>query len=88
MVRVIGRGIKDLVDFIRKCLDAGGVPIIRGKYGGRAFENKVVVACWGKREEVEGGTILDIPPDVIRKINEKIGDWKWILEEYGGGRYY
>ena len=88
MGRIIGRGIEALIKFIKKCRDAGGVPIIRTKYGGvRLPHNSVVVACWGRGDVVKGGTITDIPPDLIDELEKTKGDWKWLLERYGGGVY-
>jgi hypothetical protein len=84
MARILGSGTSALADFIRKCLNAGGVPIIRTKYGGKRLpENKVVVACWGKGAEVPGGSILNVPADIIEEAEKRTGDWKWLSERLG-----
>jgi hypothetical protein len=84
MTRVLGSGIEALRDFVEKCIRAGGVPIIRTRYGGRRFpENKVVVACWGKGKEVPGGTILNVPSDIIEEAEKQVGDWKWLVKRLG-----
>lgn len=81
MGRILGSGTSKLKEFIEKCLAAGGVPIVRTKYGGRRLPgNSVVVACWGKGEEVPGGTITDIPPHLIEEMEKRPGDWKWLRE--------
>jgi len=80
VVKVLGRGLEALKSFARKCLDAGGVPIFRTKYGGKRLPNNaVIVACWGKGDVVKGGTITDVPIDVIEKMEKTKGDYKWLL---------
>jgi len=84
MGRVIGRGLEALRNFISKCIAAGGVPIFRTKYGGKRLPgNAVIAACWGKGKEVPGGTILDVPPDIIAEMERRTGDWKWLAERLG-----
>ena len=81
MGKVLGSGVSVLRDFLRRCTAAGGVPIIRTKYGGRRLPgNAIVVACWGKGKEVPGGTITDIPTDLIEEMERRAGDWKWLME--------
>lgn len=80
MAKVIGSGLEALKEFARRCLDAGGVPIFRTKYGGRRLpENSVVAACWGKGDVVKGGTIKNVPTDVIERMEKTKGDYKWLL---------
>lgn len=84
MAKVIGRGIEALRSFIARCTAAGGVPIFRTKYGGRRLPgNSVIAACWGKGKEVPGGTITDVPSDIIAEMEERTGDWKWLRERLG-----
>jgi hypothetical protein len=84
MVRVLGSGVDALRKFVEDCLRAGGVPIIRTRYGGKRFpENKVVVACWSKGKEVPGGTIENVPPDIIEQAEKQVGDWKWLAARLG-----
>ena len=83
-MRVLGSGTEALRRFVEGCLKAGGIPIIRTKYGGKRFpENKVVVACWGKGREVPGGTIENVPPDIIEQAEKQVGDWKWLATKLG-----
>jgi len=84
MARVIGRGLEAIRDFISKCLAAGGVPIFRTKYGGRRLPgNAVIAACWGAGDKVKGGTITDVPPDILAEMEKRVGDWKWLAERLG-----
>jgi len=84
MGRIIGRGTAAIREFIRKCKAAGGVPIFRTKYGGKRLPgNAVIAACWGKGKEVPGGTILDVPPELIEEMERRAGDWKWLEERLG-----
>ena len=80
MVKKLGSGLEELKRFARRCLDAGGIPIIRTRYGGKRLPGgAVIVACWGKGEEVPGGTITDIPLEVIERMEKTKGDYKWLL---------
>lgn len=80
MTREIGSGIKALEKFIDECESAGGIPQLRTGYGGTEFDNKLIVACYGKASQVPGGTITDIPKQLIDKCRETNGDYKYIKE--------
>jgi len=55
---------------VAQCNSAGGVPIIRTKYGGKPLPNSsVIVACWGHGNEVRGGEITNIPADVLQRLS-------------------
>jgi hypothetical protein len=84
MGRILGTGTEALKEFISKCLAAGGVPIVRTRYGGRRLpESSVIVACWGKGKEVPGGTIRGVPAEIIEEAEKRTGDWKWLSERLG-----
>ena len=84
MVNVIGEGLEGIRNFISRCLAAGGVPIFKTKYGGKRFgDNSVVAACWRKGKEVPGGTIVNVPPDIIAEMEKRTGDWKWLAQRLG-----
>jgi hypothetical protein len=77
---VIGSGMEAVRSFARRCLDAGGIPIFKTRFGGKRFENNAVIAaCWGKGDVVKGGKITNVPTDVIEKMEKTRGDYKWIL---------
>jgi len=81
MGRVLGSGVSALKSFLERCLAAGGIPIFRTKYGGKRLPgNAVIAACWGKGEEVPGGTITDVPSHIIEEMEKRPGDWKWLRE--------
>jgi len=81
MTKILGQGMEALRDFVRKCVNAGGTPLIKTKYGGKRLEgNAVIVACWGKKEQVPGGKITGIPSSVLDKLEKETGDWKWIIQ--------
>ena len=83
MAKVIGTGLGALKEFARRCLSAGGIPLVRTRYGGRRLpESSVVVACWGKGREVPGGTIKGVPMDVIERLERETGDYRWLVEGY------
>lgn len=84
MARILGHGLEAIRSFISKCVAAGGVPIFRTKYGGKRLpNNSVIAACWGKGKEVPGGTILNVPSEVISEMEKRTGDWKWLSERLG-----
>ena len=84
MARILGTGTEALRDFIKKCLAAGGIPLIRTRYGGKRLpENSIIVACWGKGKEVPGGTIKGVPTEIIEEAEKRTGDWKWLSERLG-----
>jgi len=77
----IGSGTSAIKSFIEKCLAAGGVPLFRTKYGGKRLpESAVIAACWGKGDVVKGGTITDVPADILSEMEKRAGDWKWLKE--------
>jgi len=81
---MIGSGIDALRSFITRCTSAGGVPIFKTKYGGKRLPNNAVIAaCWGKGKEVPGGTITNVPEDIITEMEHRTGDWKWLSEKLG-----
>jgi hypothetical protein len=76
----IGSGMGAVREFARRCVEAGGIPIFKTRFGGKRFENNAVVAaCWGKANVVKGGKITNVPLDVIEKMEKTRGDYKWIL---------
>ena len=80
MGKQIGSGLTALKDFARRCLAAGGIPIFRTRYGGKRLpNNSVVAACWGKGDTVKGGTITDVPLEIIERMEKETGDYKWLL---------
>jgi len=84
MVRIIGSGTEGLKKFIEKCRKAGGTPIFRTKYSGKRLPgNAVIVACYGKGREVPGGTIVNVPEELIAEMEKRVGDWKWLAERLG-----
>jgi len=84
MGKILGSGLTALREFISKCVAAGGVPIFRTRYGGKRLpNNSVIAACWGKGKEVPGGTITDVPPDIIAEMERRTGDWKWLASKLG-----
>lgn len=83
MGKTIGSGLAALREFANRCLAAGGVPIFRTKYGGKRLpNNSVVAACWGKGAEVQGGTVTNVPIDVIEKMEKTRGDYKWLIQSF------
>jgi len=80
MTHVLGSGVEALKEFIAKCKAADGVPMLRTGYGGKEFEGKLVVACWGAADKVPGGTITGIPQKIVDLCRQTKGDYKYIEE--------
>jgi len=80
MARTIGSGVNALMEFVKKCTGVGGIPQIRTGYGGTEFSDKVIVACYGKANQVPGGEITDIPKSLIDKCRQTRGDYKFLEE--------
>ena len=69
MANIIGSGVGALKAWVAQCNSAGGVPIIKTKYGGKPLPNSsVIVACWGHGSEVRGGEVTNIPADVLQRL--------------------
>jgi len=85
----IGRGVETLIRKIRECESAGGIPQVVPEYGGKEFVGPdgspaVLFRCWGASEAVPGGVIYGLPRELVERAKKTVGDYKWILEEYGG----
>jgi len=84
MARVIGRGREALTSWVRKCLEAGGIPTFVVEYAGRPLpNNSVLVRCFGAGDKVRGGMISDIPTDLLEKIKSAKKDITTLAEELG-----
>jgi len=79
MVKVIGKGLEGLAKFIDECFEKGGVPTFVAEYGGVTLHDKVIVRCYGVGRGF-GGTIVDVPKDVIELILRSRNDWKKLVE--------
>jgi len=79
--------------FIKRCLDAGGVPMFRTRYAGEPFEvdgkRAVVAICYGARGKA--GVIgrfpysrifFDVPEDIYILMETTHGEWKYLVEKY------
>lgn len=73
MVKVIGKGVSAIKDFIAKCQAAGGSPTFVPVYKGVPFKNKVIARCYLAADKVPGGVIEDVPEDVMKLIIETRG---------------
>ena len=79
MANIIGAGLEALTSWVAQCNSAGGVPIIRTKYGGRPLpNNSVIVACWGQGATVKGGEITNIPGDVLQRLSTMKDKYKLV----------
>jgi hypothetical protein len=91
MVKVLGHGDNALINWMATCRRAGGVPIVKTKYGGvpldQLFGRKyglrphvVLTACWGAGSKVKGGVFDSISDELYRKIVTIKGEWKQLLQ--------
>jgi len=81
MAKVIGTGDSAVRNFVSQCKAAGGIPIIRDKYGGNVLPNgEVVVACWGKASQVPGGTITGVSSAITDLLSSNArGKYKQLM---------
>jgi hypothetical protein len=80
---------EQVILFIKRCLDAKGVPTFRTKYAGRPFEvdgkKAVVVMCWGgegPNKEPFSRVFYDVPEEDYQIMEKLSGEWKYLLEKY------
>lgn len=68
-------------DFIKLCLDYGGVPVFRTRYAGKRFDNLVLGICY--RGKVKAHMwFKNVPSDVLEEMERTTGDWRWLLQRY------
>lgn len=67
MANDIGSGVEALAEWMRRCSEAGGTPQIRTEFV-RKFTSDVIVACYGAGKKVKGGTITDLPPQLVSEL--------------------
>jgi len=73
--------------FIVSCLRAEGVPMFKTKFAGRPFvvEGKpsVVAVCYGGGwGEPFSRVFVGVPPEELKLIKERVGEWRILLEKY------
>jgi hypothetical protein len=79
---------EQVILFIKRCLDAKGVPAFRTKFAGRPFEvdgkKAVVVMCWGGEANKEpfSRVFYDVPEEDYQIMEKLSGEWKYLLEKY------
>jgi hypothetical protein len=81
MAKIIGSGDNAVKSFVDQCKTAGGIPIIRDRYGGNELpDGEVVVACWGKASQVPGGTVTNVSPSIRNILNSNVrGKYKQLM---------
>lgn len=80
---------EEVILFIKRCLDANGVPTFRTKYAGRPFEvdgkRAVVVMCWGGEglnKEPFSRVFYDVPEEDYQIMEKLSGEWRYLFEKY------
>ena len=73
--------------FIVACLRAEGVPMFKTKFAGRPYriEGKpsVVAVCYGGGwGEPFSRVFVGVPPEELKLIKERVGEWRILLEKY------
>ena len=76
---------ESVVKFITKCRKAMGIPVFKTKYAGVEFKYKgkpaVVATCWGGFN-TGSWLFTDVPEKEFKELEERRGDWKFLLEKY------
>jgi len=90
--QVMGRAAKrtsvdfkvNIADWIVKCREDGGLPMLRHKYAEKPYpEGHVLGICWSGRGLVEHRWFRNIPEEDRRLIETTRGEWKGLIEKYG-----
>lgn len=81
MGNVIGSNLDDLKDLAKKCNRAGGTPSVRTQFI-RPYEDKLIFVCYGP-DDVPGGTVKNIPEDVVDELQEADSKTKKLMEIAG-----
>jgi len=78
---------RSVVKYIIACRRDEGVPMFFTKFAGIPFkiEDKpaVMVKCWAGFGRVESIVFTDVPHEEVLLIEERIGDWRMLLERFG-----
>ena len=76
-----------VVDFIKECLDAGGLPMFRTSYAGARLshggEPAVLAVCYMAADRVPSTLFYGVPVEDLVEMERETGDWKIILAKYG-----
>jgi hypothetical protein len=43
----------------------------------------VLVACYGRADQVPGGFFENVPREDIERMEREVGDFRFVLEKYG-----
>jgi len=80
---------ENVVLFIKRCLDAKGLPIFRTKYAGMPIEvdgkRGVVAICFGgvgPNKEPHSRVFYDVPEEDLYLMEKLTGEWRELLEKY------
>jgi len=88
---ILGEWPKAACEFIDACIAAGGIPQFVPMYAGEEWKlpvpgTEVLVRCWVFGAPIapkpKGGFITNVPDEVIKRMEETTGDYRWIKDEY------
>ncbi len=68
-------------DFIKLCLDYGGLPVFHTRYASKRFDNLVLGFCYRGRLKAHMW-FKNVPSDVLDVMERITGDWRWLLQRY------
>ncbi len=73
-----------LLEWMERCINAGGIPQLVEEYGGRNFlaEDMILVRCWGAGKEVPGGLFKISDPElleVLKRYTPLKSAYKYVL---------
>lgn len=78
---------REVAKFIVACREDEGIPVFQTRFAGIPFEEdgkKLVLAkCNFGHDKVGSVVFEDVPKDVFKEIEERKGDWRWLLRKYG-----
>jgi len=81
---------KTVKKFIMECrTEENGIPLFKTKFADKEFESEgkpaVLAVCWGGKElpKTTSRLFVDIPPETHKNLEERLGDWKFLIGKYG-----
>jgi len=82
-----------IVNFIKACLLAGGIPMFRTRFARVPFrvdrKRAVMAICYGGSAFTEpySRVFYDIPREDLKLMKERVGEWIFLLKKYAPKEY-
>jgi|GEM_PF-2266074 len=88
--------VRETLKFVEVCLEVGGIPHLRSKYGGFPFRERlnrekilrgIKLVCYGRAEYIPSETVFAPVDDrlwqrFVKTVEDYVGDYKIVAEEF------